>query len=78
MIRALLLAAALTLAGAAAHADGMYKMDAKGGCHDASGKYAKKEMCKAPMAAMAYKMDAKGKCRDAKGRFAKQDLCKKP
>ncbi len=78
MFRAVILAAALTLAGSAALADGMYKMDAKGGCHDASGKYAKKEMCTAPMGAITYKMDAKGKCHDAKGRFAKQGLCKEP
>jgi Spy/CpxP family protein refolding chaperone len=67
------LALAITVSSAPAHADA-YKLDAKGGCHDASGKYAKKEMCKAPM---AYKLDAKGKCHDAKGKFAKQELCKK-
>jgi hypothetical protein len=68
---------AFTLSGAPAHADagGPYKLDAKGGCHDASGKYAKKAMCKAPM---AYKLDAKGDCHDSTGKYAKKEMCKKP
>ena len=78
MIRAIIFAAALAFAGSAAHADiaGLYKVDAKGKCHDHSGKFAKQTMCGAPGA--SYKLDAKGKCHDAKGKFAKQELCKKP
>jgi hypothetical protein len=81
LLRAIVFTAALAFATAPAFTPasaapmGPYKMDAKGGCHDASGKYAKKEMCKAPM---AYKLDAKGGCHDASGKFAKKEMCKKP
>ncbi len=49
-----------------------YKMDAKGKCHDASGKFAKQELC---VTSHIYKLDAKGKCRDEAGKFAKAALC---
>ena len=47
MLRALALAAALAFAASASLAAGgpPYKMDAKGACHDSSGKFAKKAMC---------------------------------
>ncbi|QUD90321.1 hypothetical protein [Phenylobacterium montanum] len=54
-------------------AAGPYKLDDKGKCHDASGKFAKAENCKV---AHIYKLDAKGKCRDEAGKFAKAALCK--
>ena len=71
MFRKLTLIAALgcSLSGAA-FADS-YVMDAKGKCHDASGKFAKQALC----ASHSYKLDAKGKCRDEKGKFAKATLC---
>jgi hypothetical protein len=43
MIRAIVIAAALSLAATGAFAQ---KLDAKGNCHDASGKMAKMEVCK--------------------------------
>jgi hypothetical protein len=53
--------AALTL-GASAHADD-YKLDAKGRCHAADGKFADKELCT---------MGANARCHDPKtGHFAK-------
>ncbi len=69
---------ALSLAGAA----DAQKLDKNGKCHDASGKFAKAEVCKgaAPAAATpaaTYTLDAKGNCHDAKGKMAKKTLCKK-
>jgi hypothetical protein len=66
-------ALAITLTPAFA-AGGPYKMDAKGNCHDSSGKFATKTLCAA--AAHTYKLDAKGGCHDETGKFAKKDLCK--
>jgi hypothetical protein len=63
------------LSGAAFAADG-YKLDAKGKCHAADGKFAKAELCKTAAPAHSYKLDAQKKCRDEKGKFAKADLCK--
>ena len=73
MIKTITLIAAfcVTLSGAAL-AD-TYKVDAKGKCHDSSGKFAKQELCAA--AAHTYKLDAKGKCHDESGKFAKTALC---
>ena len=76
MHKMILVAAAFTLAlSGAAMADG-YKLDAKGKCHAADGKFAKAEMCKAAAPAHTYKLDDKKKCHDETGKFAKQDLCK--
>ena len=55
-------------------AGGPYTMDAKGNCHDSSGKFAKKDLC--ATAAHTYKLDAKGACHDETGKFAKKDMCK--
>lgn len=55
-------------------ADGPYKLDAKGNCHDSSGKMAKKSLCAA--SAHTYKLDAKGACHDETGAFAKKSMCK--
>lgn len=38
--------ATLFMAAAPAIAGGPYSMDAKGGCHDSAGKFAKKDLCK--------------------------------
>ena len=75
MFRSIVLAAALALAGSASYAadTGPYMLDAKGGCHAASGSYAKKEMCSAPK---SYTMDAKGGCHDSGGKYAKKEMCK--
>lgn len=54
--------------------DGPYKLDAKGNCHDSSGKMAKKDLCAA--SAHTYKLDAKGACHDETGAFAKKAMCK--
>ena len=62
----------LTPAFAAA---GPYTMDAKGKCHDSSGKFASQAMC-ATAAAHTYKLDAKGACHDETGKFAKKTMCK--
>ena len=70
----LVLAATLALSGAAM-AD-TYTLDAKGKCHDATGKFAKQALCAAPAAAHAYKLDTKGKCHDETGKFAKASMCK--
>ena len=56
-------------------AGGPYTLDAKGNCHDSSGKFAKKALC-ATAAAHTYKLDAKGACNDETGKFAKMDMCK--
>jgi hypothetical protein len=58
----------------AAFADA-YKLDAKGKCRDDKGKFAKQELCAAPVT-HTYKLDAKKKCRDEKGHFAEAKLCK--
>jgi len=70
---ALAFAATLVLFGAAM-AD-TYTLDAKGKCHDATGKFAKQALCAAPAAAHTYKLDAKGKCHDETGKFVKASLC---
>lgn len=51
-----------------------YSTDAKGKCHDSSGKFVAASMCAA--SAHTYKLDAKGVCHDETGKFAKKDLCK--
>ena len=63
------------LSGTAFAADS-YKLDAKGKCHAADGKFAKAEMCKTAAPAHTYKLDAKKKCHDETGKFAKAELCK--
>ena len=55
-------------------AGGPYTLDAKGNCHDSSGKMAKKALCAA--SAHTYKLDAKGACHDETGAFAKKTMCK--
>lgn len=60
-------AAAFALVATGAAAQGPYKLDAGGKCHNAKGAFAKADMCKTPAAA------AGGKCRNAKGQFAKCD-----
>jgi hypothetical protein len=55
-------------------AGGPFTVDAKGNCHDSSGKMAKKALCAA--SAHTYKLDAKGACHDETGAFAKKDMCK--
>jgi hypothetical protein len=53
------------------------KIDDKGRCHDAHGKYAKMDVCKGHTAPdHHYAMDKKGKCRDEKGHFATMGMCK--
>src|SRR5262245_60414201 len=42
-----------------------YKLDAKGNCHDSSGKFAKKTLCSAPAAAKPAAKPAAKQCRDA-------------
>lgn len=74
MRHAVLLTSALALALAASGAEAQ-KLDSKGRCHDAHGKYAKMEVCKGLKPVHAYKMDPKGKCRDDKGHFADMKLC---
>jgi hypothetical protein len=86
-------AAACSLAAAPAlAADGPYKLDKNGKCHDAKGHFAKADMCKGGMKSMTmgppapakattgpaggYKLDAKGKCHDPKGKMAKAEMCK--
>jgi hypothetical protein len=90
MRQVLVFAAALSLSFAgisfAAGDPGPYKLDAKGNCHAADGKFAKKSMCagaaaKTPAATPAadpkapYKLDAKGKCHDVKGKMAPKAKC---
>ncbi len=79
MRRLLMITAALALAvSAPAFAQ---KLDKNGRCHDAAGRFAKAEVCKAGPAPAAYKLDAKGMCHDAKGKMAKKEMCadmKKP
>ena len=53
---------------------GPYTLDAKGNCHDSSGKMATKSLCAAP--AHTYTLDAKGACHDESGKFAKRTMCK--
>lgn len=65
------IASAFTLSPALA---ATYSMDAKGKCHDSSGKFVAASMCAA--SAHTYKLDAKGVCHDESGKFAKKDLCK--
>lgn len=90
MRKVLMIAAALLLSVAgtsfAAGDPGPYKLDAKGNCHAADGKFAKKSMCSGASAAPAsataaadpkapYKLDAKGKCHDVKGKMAPKAKC---
>jgi hypothetical protein len=74
MIRAIALAAILSLAATGAMAQ---KLDANGKCHAADGKFAKAEVCKGGAKADAgpYKLDKKGNCHDAKGKMAKKTMC---
>lgn len=78
MRNALIIAAALAFAVTApSYAQ---KIDKNGRCHDASGKFAKMDVCKGATSGKTdnngpYKLDAKGKCHDAKGRMAKKSLC---
>jgi len=67
------IALALTVAPAMA-AGSTYSMDAKGKCHDSSGKFVAASLC--ATAAHTYKLDAKGVCHDESGKFAKKDMCK--
>lgn len=55
-------------------AGGPYTLDAKGNCHDSSGKMSKKTRWAA--SAHTYKLDAKGACHDETGAFAKKCMCK--
>jgi len=65
MTRTFALIALVAAIGSASFADAQapYKLDAKGGCHAANGRFAAKAMCAAPA--------RKPVCRDLKGRFAK-------
>jgi hypothetical protein len=74
-MRALMIVAVLSLAFAGpSYAQ---KLDAKGKCHGADGKFAKADVCKGAAApAHSYKLDAKGKCRDEKSKFAAASSCK--
>jgi hypothetical protein len=77
----MLTAAVGLLCGAATTASAQ-KIDDKGKCHDAHGKYAKMDVCKGghgmamPVADHHYMFDKKNKCRDEKGRMAKMGMCK--
>jgi hypothetical protein len=75
MTKTFLIAAACCFALAGAASADAYKLDAKGKCHDEKGKFAKQELCAAPVT-HTYKLDAKKKCRDEKGKFAEAKLCK--
>ena len=76
MLRTLAIVAAFALCAGASNAQ---KLDANGKCHDATGKFAKAEVCKGVTAAKPdagpYKLDAKGNCHDAKGKMAKKAMC---
>jgi hypothetical protein len=75
MLKTLAIVAALALAAGSASAQ---KIDKNGKCHDASGKFAKMEVCKGAAPAKTdavYKLDAKGNCHDAKGKMAKKEMC---
>ena len=75
-MRMILVAAACCIAlSSAAMAADAYKLDAKGKCHAADGKFAKQELCAAAAPAHTYKLDANKKCRDEKGKFAAANLC---
>lgn len=75
-MKMILIAAAACLALSGAASADAYKLDGKGKCHAADGKFAKAELCKTAMApAHMYKLDAKKKCRDEKGHFAEAKLC---
>ncbi|MBN9545293.1 MAG: hypothetical protein J0I19_07460 [Alphaproteobacteria bacterium] len=67
------IASAIALSPALA-ASGPYSMDAKGKCHDGSGKFVAAPLCVS--ATHTYKLDAKGVCHDESGKFAKKDMCK--
>jgi hypothetical protein len=73
MNRTLALIAAVAMLATPALAQGPYKLDAKGGCHRADGKFAAKAMCAAPGG--PYKLDAKGNCHRADGKFAAKAMC---
>jgi hypothetical protein len=79
MLKTVAMFAAMALAAGSASAQ---KIDDKGKCHDASGKFAKMEVCKdaSPTGpdAVSYKLDAKGNCHDAKGKMAKKGMCTAP
>jgi len=68
------IAAAIMLATPAL-AEGQYKFDAKGGCHDSRGKFAAKAMCATPDPDGPYKLDAKGNCHTRAGKFASKAKC---
>lgn len=78
MRHAVLIAAALALAASVpAYAQ---TIDKKGKCHDASGKFAKMDVCKGLANGKTdnngpFKLDAKGNCHDVKGRMAKKTMC---
>jgi hypothetical protein len=79
---------ASSVPGASVHAQ---TLDKNGRCHDASGKFAKADLCKnskgTTTAAVGvtrssvadpkgpYTIDAKGKCHDAKGKMAAKAKC---
>ena len=68
---AVFLASAFVLSPALA---ATYSMDAKGKCHDDSGKFVAASLC--ATTAHTYKLDAKGVCHDETGKFAKKGMCK--
>jgi hypothetical protein len=75
MNRTLALIAAATILATPAFAQGPYRLDAKGGCHNAAGRYAAKAMCMTPDPGAPYKLDAKGACHTRTGKFAPKVKC---
>jgi hypothetical protein len=78
MNRTLALIAAAMMLATPAFAQGPYKLDAKGGCHGAAGRYAAKAMCMKADPDAPYKLDVKGLCHTRTGRFAAKAKCVMP
>jgi hypothetical protein len=78
MKRTLVFIAAAILLATPALAEGPYKLDTKGGCHDSRGKFAAKAMCMNPDSDGPYKLDAKGNCHARTGKFAAKTKCGAP
>jgi hypothetical protein len=75
MNRTLALIAAAMMLATPAFAQGPYKLDTKGNCHNALGRFAAKAMCMTVDPDGPYKLDAKGLCRTRIGKFATKAKC---
>jgi hypothetical protein len=78
MNRTLAIIAATMMLATPALAQGPYKLDAKGGCHNKLGGYVAKAMCATPDPDAPYKLDAKGGCHTRKGKYADKMKCAVP